>query len=33
MWDRGAMLLRLGVDPTLLGFDADADDWEDIEDE
>jgi len=27
------MLLRLGVDPALLGFDADADDWEDIDDE
>jgi hypothetical protein len=27
------MLVRLGVDPALLGWDADADDWEEIDDE
>jgi hypothetical protein len=32
-WDRGAMLLKLGVDPGLLGFDREADDWEEIVDE
>ncbi|GMK55829.1 hypothetical protein CspeluHIS016_0208850 [Cutaneotrichosporon spelunceum] len=26
-WDRGAMLQRLGVDPDLLGWDREAEDW------
>lgn len=30
-WDRGAMLSRLGVDPALLGWNAEDEDWDEIE--
>lgn len=31
-WDKGAMLLRAGVDPDLLGWDREAEDWAEITD-
>ncbi len=27
VWDKGAMLLRLSVDPDLFGWDREAEDW------
>lgn len=32
VWDKGAMLLRLSVDPDLLGWDREAEDWTEMTD-
>ncbi|EJT51796.1 hypothetical protein A1Q1_07027 [Trichosporon asahii var. asahii CBS 2479] len=32
-WNRGTMLSKLGVDPALLGFNVEEDDWDDINDD
>jgi hypothetical protein len=31
-WNIGAMMLKLGVDPDLLGWDNDAEDWAEVDD-
>jgi hypothetical protein len=30
-WNIGTMMLKMSVDPTLLGWDDDAEDWFDID--
>lgn len=32
VWNFGALLLRLGVDPELLGWREEDEDWVDVED-